>query len=240
MTSAIVTGCSGAVGSALSRMLAERGFLVTGIDKVPRDPSVSDSLHNFHEVDLANFAELTAALSDPPVDCGLVVHAAATQELLRVASGNIDKWTHTLKVNLLSLELITTALQESLKANKPHLVLVTGSIHDIKTATAMAPYAVSKCAVAGWVRSAALDLGPDVHTLNLALGAVDTPMLQASLGREGHFDDARRKLENALVSRAILTPAEVAAACSAILDMPLRHMSGSTLRLDGGASFTLQ
>jgi len=239
MTSAIVTGASGGIGSEIARALLADGFRVIGIDKVSQSPHFVQSDYTHYEVDLANEAALQAICDVLPDDVGLLVHAAATQLIVAAGTGDADAWVSSFWVNVVSLELLTTHLRTRLSANAPHLVLSVGSVHEILTSHQMAPYSVSKAAQASWVRAAAIDLAPHVYTINVAPGATLTAMLQASLNRNPSTEIALEKLTASLLPDRALEPREVAQMCISLLRAPLPHLTGSTIRVDGGSSICL-
>jgi len=239
MTTAVVTGSSGGVGQVLARQLQEAGYFVIGIDRKQAPKNIIDSRYRHLKLDLSNLDELRIQVRNIDDRVGLFIHTAAIQPLAEAASGNIEQWRSAFDVNVLSAEVVASELKESLRSNSPHAVFVIGSIHDRQTSKSIAPYSVSKAALAGWVRAMAIDLAPRVSAINIAIGATLTPMLFAGLGRIGDQESALSKLEDSLLPERALDPADVARTCIQLLNCPLEHLSGSTIRLDGGTSIIL-
>jgi len=239
MTIAVVTGSSGGVGQILARQLQDAGHFVIGIDHKPAPTNVVHAQYRHLKLDLSNLDELRIQIRNIEDGVGLFIHAAAIQPLAEAATGNIKEWRSAFDVNVLSAEVVASELKESLKLNPPHAVFAIGSIHDRQTSRSIAPYSVSKAALAGWVRAMAIDLAPQVSVINIAIGATLTPMLLAGLGRNGDQESALSRLEHSLLPERILDPADVARTCLQLLNCPLKHLSGSTIRLDGGSSIVL-
>lgn len=239
MTTAVVTGASGGIGREIVRRLLAEDFEVIGIDKDSRPPQMAHVDYTHHILDLADQVALQALSDGLPDNVGLLVHAAAVQPIVAAGTGDAITWASCFLVNVVSLELLTAYLRTRLVSNAPHLVLSIGSIHEILTSRRMAAYSVSKSALAAWVRAAALDLAPDVHVVNVAPGATWTPMLRVSLERNASPEEAREKLEASVLPARLIEPQEIANFCVELLAAPLAHLSGSTIRVDGGASTRL-
>jgi 2,3-dihydro-2,3-dihydroxybenzoate dehydrogenase len=239
MTSAVVTGASGGIGREVIKGLLADGFRVIGFDREPEPPGLAHEDYIHCEVDLEDQTALQSLCQTLSDDVGLLVHAAAIQPLVAAGTGDTDSWISSFLVNVVSLEVLTTHLRTRLAAHAPHLVLSVGSVHEVLTSRKIAPYSVSKAALAAWVRAAAIDLAPNIYTINVAPGATWTPMLQASLNRDRSPEMALDKLEASLLAGCVLEAREVAQLCRSLLRTPLSHLSGTTLRIDGGASIHL-
>ena len=236
MTTAIVTGASGGVGANLANALLRDGFNVVGIDRNPA-PELETRVNYSHLVaDLSDLTLLSRIAADLPKDSGLLVHAAAVQHLARAGTGAADYWLESFRVNVLAVEMLTTGVRESLAQNPPQAVFCIGSVHEILTSEKIAPYSVTKAAMAAWVRAAAIDLAPAIRVLNLALGATNTGMLEAGLRRGKSPSAALAKLELSLLPGKLLEPQQVSDFIVQLLQSPLDHLSGTTIRIDGGAS----
>jgi len=239
MTTAVVTGASGGVGGSLTKALLQSGFEVVGIDRNPASGLDSRLQYTHLAADLTDLTTLTRVAADLPEDTGLLVHAAAVQHLTSAGTGAIDDWLDSFKVNTLAVEVLTAGVRKSLTQNPPHAVVCIGSVHEILTSGNIAPYSVTKAASAAWVRAAAIDLAPTIHVVNLALGATNTSMLKAGLSRSVSRSTALAVLEKSLLPGRLLEPRQVAEFIMQLLKLPLDHLSGATVRLDGGASSRL-
>ncbi len=89
----------------------------------------------------------------------------------------------------------------------------------------------------GWVRAAALDLGPDIRVNAIAPGAVDTAKLREGFARWGDDVAAERLAE--LQSRTPLAriglPEEIADIVTFFSSESAGFITGTTLVVDGGA-----
>lgn len=239
MKVALVTGSSGGVGQQIVSRLLGDGYTVIGIDRKAPHPQTLHTRYSHVEFDIANLDELGMRVRSIKESIGLFIHAAAVQPLISAATGTISEWENAFHVNVLSAEVIASEIKDSLSLNEPHAIFVFGSVHDRQSSKSIAPYSVSKAALAGWARAAAIDLAPQVSVINIAIGATRTSMLLSGLARNGDPEGALNRLEHSLLSESVLEPEDVAQFCIQLLDSPLIHLSGATIRLDSGSSIVL-
>ena len=119
-------------------------------------------------------------------------------------------------------------------------MVVVSSVHARATTGGLTAYATSKAALEGWVRSAALDLGPEIRVNAVAPGAIDTAKLSEGFARWGESAEERKAvLRERTALRRIGEPADVAAAVSFLIGDDARFITGSVLVVDGGATARL-
>ena len=223
-----VTGSAGGIGSAVCRRLRGDGYEVVGLDRVA-------SAHADRSVvcDLGDSAATLRALAEAgdadATSVALVVHVAAEQPLACAGELTAEEWSRTLLVNVVALDLLVGVAREGLRAAGGAVVAVS-SVHATATTHGIVGYATSKAALHGWVRAAAVDLGPDVRVNAVAPGAVDTAMLAAGFERWGEDAASRR---GALEARTPLgrvgTPDDVADAVSWLAGPQSAFVTGSVL-----------
>jgi NAD(P)-dependent dehydrogenase (short-subunit alcohol dehydrogenase family) len=119
--------------------------------------------------------------------------------------------------------------------------VVISSVHARATTTGINAYATTKAALEGWVRSAALDLGPDIRVNAVAPGAIDTAKLREGFARWGEASAEERKevLRQRTALRRIGHPRDVAGAVSFLVSDEASFITGSVLVVDGGATARL-
>lgn len=234
---AVVTGACGGIGGAIVTRLEASGYRVVGLDRRNSRPGSLDC-----QIDLADteaLAALAAELADKHAVTALV-HNAAVQPLGGVGEVSVDSWVEALRVNVLAADVLAGALRGRL-ADAAGAVVVVSSVHARATSGGITAYATTKAALEGWVRSAALDLGPAVRVNAIAPGAVDTPKLREGFERWGA--DAANQRRAVLCERTALariaTPDEIADVVEFLLGPRSAFMTGAVLTVDGGASARL-
>jgi NAD(P)-dependent dehydrogenase (short-subunit alcohol dehydrogenase family) len=118
------------------------------------------------------------------------------------------------------------------------------SVHALATSPNVAAYAVSKAALAGLTRTAALELALHGIRCNAVLpGAVMSDMLRAGLSRREHPEGPQGNLD-ALIARTplgfVATPEQIAPSIVFLADGERSpYTTGQLLVVDGGAMIRL-
>ena len=237
MTRAVViTGAAGGIGAALCRRMRTEGYLVIGIDREP-SPGADVDLR----MDLRDSEQLTGVGRQLGRDYALkaVVHNAAVQTLAGTGETSLADWTDALRVNVLAADALVAGTSTSLAANDGSVGVVS-SVHARATTGGLTASATTKAALEGWVRSAALDLGPAIRVNAVAPGAIDTAKLSEGFARWGESAEERKSVlrERTALGR-IGEPADVAGAVAFLIGEDARFITGSVLVVDGGATARL-
>jgi NAD(P)-dependent dehydrogenase (short-subunit alcohol dehydrogenase family) len=237
MTSTLVTGSAGGIGQAICWQLHKAGWKVVGLDHqaiphfVPWDQRACD---------LADLASLVGIANDLPGDLGAIIHAAADQPLLRAQENARDEWARAWNVNVGALQVLVSATFDRLIATSPSRVITIGSIHGSHTSVGMAPYSVTKSALAAYVRALAVDGAQEgITAINIELGAAHSPKLQQGLSRWGPPRESLARLESRLPTRRLIEPIEVAQMVDWLLTDAGRHCTGSSVPFSGGVAALL-
>lgn len=232
----IITGAAGGIGAALCRRMRTEGYLVIGIDLEP-SPDVDVDL----PLDLRDSDRVKDIGSQLARDYALkaVVHNAAVQPVAGAGETSIAEWTDALRVNVLAADALVAGTRASLAVNDGSVVVVS-SVHARATTGGLTAYATTKAALEGWVRSAALDLGPAIRVNAVAPGAIDIAKLREGFARWGESAEERTTIlrERTALGR-IGEPAEVAGAVTFLIGEDARFITGTVLVVDGGATARL-
>ena len=237
MTGAIIiTGAAGGIGAAICQRVRSDGYIAIGLDRdlcTDADVDVRIDLRESERlIDLGR--ELAR---DYPVKA--VIHNAAVQPLAGAGQTSLSEWTDALRVNVIAVDALVSGTLGSLATNDGSVVVVS-SVHARATTGGLTAYATSKAALEGWVRSAALDLGPEIRVNAVAPGAIDTAKLREGFARWGESAEERRAvLRERTALRRIGEPADVAAAVSFLIGDDARFITGAVLVVDGGATARL-
>ena len=233
----VVTGAAGGIGAELCRRMRADGYIAIGIDQHPATAADIDL-----RVDLRDTAQLVTLGMELAREYELkaIVHNAAVQPMAGAGETPVADWLDTLRINVIAVDALLAGAREDLAAHEGSVVVI-GSVHGRATTSGIAAYATSKAALEGWVRAAALDLGPRIRVNAVAPGAIDTAKLREGFARWGEESAAERKavLRQRTALQRIGEPRDVAGAVSFLIGDDARFVTGSVLVVDGGATARL-
>lgn len=232
----IVTGAAGGIGEALCERMRKDGYIAIGIDR--HDAPAADT---HLQVDLGRIEQLVDVGRELAKDYELkaVVHNGAVQPMGGAGETPWEEWANALRVNVIAVDALIAGARENLAANDGSVVAIS-SVHGRATTGGITAYATTKAALEGWVRSAAMDLAPDIRVNAVAPGAIDTAKLREGFARWGESAEERKAiLRQRTALHRIGEPSEVAGAVSFLIGDDARFITGTVIVVDGGATARL-
>jgi 3-oxoacyl-[acyl-carrier protein] reductase len=224
---ALVTGCSGDLGRAICRQLANDGAQVIGLSR--RDPQL-DGI-TWYPCDLASREEIIDTFAQLNANIDILVNNAAINRPSLAASANPADWNDTLNVNLNAALFCTQQVIRNMMSQKHGVILNISSLAATKPLPGQAAYAASKAALESLTRSLAVELAAKNIRVNaLAPGFVHSNML----------DLLPAEKQQALLKKIPLarfaSPEEVAISATFLVSKKSAYITGQTFHLDGGLS----
>jgi len=102
------------------------------------------------------------------------------------------------------------------------------------------PYNVSKTALKGLVQSLAIEWGPEIRTVGIAPGFIDTPGNQKWLDSFPDLEAERNRTVNMHPVKKLGTPEDVGLLCAFLASDMASFISGNVILMDGGRSALMQ
>ncbi|MEQ1768277.1 MAG: SDR family oxidoreductase [Devosia sp.] len=238
---ALVTGAAGAIGSAISRRLAEEGAHVVLVD-LPTSPlgPVAEALGDactIWQIDLSETAGILEAgsdLADRVHGIDILVNNAGILSNNKLALTNLDEWRSVHTVNLEAAFALTKCFVPHMRSQRWGRIINMSS-YAAKSGglTAGTAYSVSKAGLIGLTFSTAREVASEGVTVNaIAPAYVVSPMTSERLSEE-----QRRAQMAALPVGRFCTPEEVAHT-AAFLASPLSgFITGEVIDMNGGLQF---
>jgi 3-oxoacyl-[acyl-carrier protein] reductase len=233
---ALVTGASGGIGSAVAKALAAQGA------RVALSGTRADALAAVAAEIGDNVVILPCNLGDPTAVDALVPSAVAALGQLDILVNNAgvtrdnlalrmkdEEWETVIRVNLeAAFRLCRAALKPMMKARFGRIISVT-SVVGVTGNPGQANYAASKAGLIGMSKA----LAQEVASRNVTVNCV-APGFIASAMTDG-LPDAQKEALNARIPAGRMGSGdEIAAAVVYLASREAGYVTGSTLHVDGG------
>lgn len=238
---AIVTGGSKGIGSAIVRLFIAEGANVVAVaqggnsDELQRE--LGDGRLACWQGDVSREDTARGAVTEATTRFGAVhvlVNNAGIDWTGDLIEASLADFERVIAVNLFGAFLM---LREAAR----HMREAGGSIVNITSRTAsvgvptMSLYSASKGALASLTRAAAIEWAPlGIRVNAVAPGLTETPLAQAWFDDQPDPASFRRRVEATIPQHRLATPDDVAAAVLFLASDESTHITGVTLAVDGG------
>ncbi|HEX8442258.1 MAG TPA: 3-oxoacyl-[acyl-carrier-protein] reductase [Allosphingosinicella sp.] len=233
---ALVTGASGGIGSAIARTLAGQGA------RVALSGSNADKLQTFRSELGADHVALVANLADAAAVDGLVPQAIERLGKLDILVNNAgvtrdnlamrmkdEEWSDVIRVNLeAAFRLCRAACKPMMRARFGRIISIT-SVVGATGNPGQANYAASKAGLVGMSKALAQEVASRGITVNcIAPGFIQSAMTDA-------LPDAQKQaLTGRIPAGKLGTGEDVAAAALYLASREAAYVTGQTLHVNGG------
>lgn len=239
---AVVTGAAGGLGRAIAERFQKAGARIVAIDLPDALTSVPDDWDTA-AIDLDR-DEAPTALAGLAAKLGrvdiVVPNAGVVPPWRSIDELNREEWDRVMGVNAWGVAATIGAFAGALERSGHGAVVAMASINGISAAPKQLLYTVSKHAVVGIVRAAALDLGPRGIRVNaLAPGPIPTQAfldrLDARHANGGPTPDAAlQALADDTAMGRLATPADVANAAHFLACDASAGITGKVIPVEAG------
>ncbi len=240
---AIVTGASSGIGKATAQLFVREGGRVA---LVARRQAVLEELAEglgpqttAVPADIADPTQVTDAFATAVDFLGgldVVVNCAGIAEPMALPDLDAERWHETIETNLSGSFYVAREAAEVMLAAGSGTIILVGSELSVLGMPMYSAYCASKAGVLGLMRALAAELAPTVTVNAVCPGPVDTPMLRAELEL---FPDPQAAHDGTIARvplHRLATPEDVAPGIL-YLATEAPYATGTTLELDGGATF---
>ena len=233
---ALVTGASGGIGSAIARALAGRGarLAVSG--------SNAEKLESFRAGLGGDHVALAANLSDPEEVDGLVPRAVDALGRLDILVNNAgvtrdnlamrmkdEEWADVIRINLeAAFRLSRAALKPMMRAKFGRIVSITSVVGSIGN-PGQANYAASKAGLVGMSKA----LAQEVASRNITVNCI-APGFIASAMTDALNEQQREAILGRIPAGRLGGGDDIGAAAVYLASREAAYVTGQTLHVNGG------
>jgi len=233
---ALITGASGGIGSAIAKNLSQQGaHVILHGTRAGRLEELASEIGT-------NVSVVTANLSDREAVGGLVSEAAKATGAIDILVNNAgitrdnlfmrmkdEEWDDVLEVNLTSSMLLCRCVIRAMMKARWGRIISIASIVGVTGNPGQTNYAASKAGMIGFSKSLAAEVASRGITVNVvAPGFIETPMTDELT------DEQKQKLLGNVPAGRLGSSQEVAAAVSFLASEEAAYMTGATLHVNGG------
>lgn len=242
---AIITGAAMGMGAATAKLFAAAGAQVIVADfsedqgrQTAAEIEAEGGQAFFVKVDVSKSEQVQAMVDSTVARFGrldvAVNNAALTPDVRPIQDLDEDHWDRLMSVNLKGVALsLKYELQQLTRQGGGGSIINISSVRGFRAAANAAAYVAAKHGVIGLTKVAALEHGgQNIRINSVAPGAIDTPMLRASLERRGQTE-ADFAPQMSMLNR-IGRADEVAQASLWLASDQSSYVTGSVIHADAG------
>jgi NADP-dependent 3-hydroxy acid dehydrogenase YdfG len=201
MPTALITGASGGLGSAIAMALAPTHTILLGGRPSSRLDGLASRLGaTTVPLELTDAAGIEANV-EPIDELDVLVHNAGVAVFDHVADSNINDWRTTFEVNVFGAVSLTQALLPALRRAEGQVIFVNSGA-GLNVLAGAASYSASKFALRAFADSLRAE-EPALRVTSVHPGRIDTPMQRELVAFEGGEYDASSLLRPETVARVI-------------------------------------
>ena len=241
----VVTGGAKGIGGACVKAFTEGGAKVCILDIDQAGQEFADTLGDdtfFIHCDVSKEDEVKTAFKKIEKKLGAVevlVNNAGIQRYSTVTETSEEEWDLVMNVNLKSAFLCSKYAIPMMVNNKKGCVINVASVQSFISQKNVAPYTTSKTALLGLTRSIAVDYAPNIRSVAVCPGTVDTPMLRNSIQESPNPDAVLEECNEMHLVKRICSSDEVGELITYLASDKAGFITGQAIRIDGGLGITI-
>jgi len=241
----VVTGGAKGIGGACVKAFTEGGAKVCILDIDQAGQEFADTLGDdtfFIHCDVSKEDEVKTAFKKIEKKLGAVeilVNNAGIQRYSTVTETSEEEWDLVMNVNLKSAFLCSKYAIPMMVNNKKGCVINVASVQSFISQKNVAPYTTSKTALLGLTRSIAVDYAPNIRSVAVCPGTVDTPMFRSSIQESPNPDEVLEECNEMHLVKRICSSEEVGELVTYLASDKAGFITGQAIRIDGGLGITI-
>ena len=241
----VVTGGARGIGKACVKAFANKGATVIILDIDQTSKQLLGDIDGntyFLQCDVSKENDVRTAFKKIEKKISVVeilVNNAGIQRYSTVTETSEEEWDLVMNVNLKSAFLCSKYAIPMMVKNKKGCIINVASVQSFISQKNVAPYTTSKTAILGLTRSIAVDYAPEIRSVAVCPGTVNTPMLQNAIQESPNPDEVLKECNEMHLVKRIGSSNEVAELITYLSSDKASFITGQAIRIDGGLGITI-
>jgi NAD(P)-dependent dehydrogenase (short-subunit alcohol dehydrogenase family) len=245
---ALVTGCTGGIGTVIAATLAEAGATVVGADIQDAAPGFAGRYHKLDVTDEGDWRSVIAAIEAEQGALDILVNVAGIVVVEKLEATTLEQWRKQMAVNADGPFLGTKAaiaLMAKTGATRPFgtSIINLSSVAGLIGSPFHTGYCASKGALRLFTKACAMEFSAlgykvrvnSIHPSGVKTGMVDHILQRfVELGAAESVEQAAKGLDPAHPIGRMADPIDIAKAVRFLASDESGYMHGSELIVDGG------
>lgn len=244
----LITGANSGIGLGIAHQMAKAGANISGCATENEDPNFISTIKNngadviYTSCNVTKEEDLQRLVDETINKFGgidVLISNAGRNVFTGTENSSEEDWNYNMNLNLASHWRLAKLCKPHLEKDSGVIIIMTSN-HAFSSIPGCFPYNVTKTALTGLVRSLAIEWGPQIRTIGIAPGFIETP------GNQKWFDsftDAQQERQRTIEMHPVKklgTVEEIGGWCVFLASKYAAFASGTTYLIDGGRSALMQ
>ncbi|MFH5884374.1 SDR family NAD(P)-dependent oxidoreductase [Halalkalibaculum sp. DA3122] len=170
----------------------------------------------------------------------VLVNNAGILHYATVTETTEDQWDSLMNVNLKGAYLCSRHAIPYMQENGSGVVVNMSSVQAFVTQEKVAAYATSKAALIGLTRSIAVDYAPDIRSVAVCPGGVDTPLNRQAFQQSPDPEAVRQETIDIHLLKRMARQEEIGELVAFVASDKGSFITGQPIRIDGGIGLKVE
>ncbi|MBL1213127.1 MAG: SDR family oxidoreductase [Ignavibacteriae bacterium] len=241
----VITGGAKGIGGSCSEKFVSAGANVCILDIDEKGKDLAEKLGTnavFYKCDVSAEQEVKQTfenIKEQFSEIDILVNNAGIQRYGKITETTEEEWDLVMNVNLKSAFLCSKYAIPLMQNKKQACVINVASVQAFISQQNVAAYTTSKTALLGLTRSIAVDYAPNIRSVAVCPGTVDTPMLRAAIQLSPDPDEVYQECVDMHLPKRVGTSDEVAELILFLASDNASFITGQAIRIDGGLGISI-
>lgn len=238
---AVITGGAKGIGAGCANVFYRDGANVAILDVDEKTGlELAKKLGNrafYVQCDISNEKEVQDSIEKIYDHFGSIhylVNNAGILKYFSVTNTSVEDWDAVMNVNLKGAFLCAKYCIPHMQENDDGVVVNMSSVQAFVAQENVAAYLASKSALIGLTRSIAVDYAPNIRSVAICPGGVDTPMNRNAFRESPDPEVVRKETENLHLNGRMATEKEIGELVAFVCSEKGAFINGQPIRIDGG------